>query len=209
MSTSPEAPMKVGTIEGKTTPFGLTLHLIVPLTRTAFLSTNHEGKTIILLVESLWNDKKGNFASLRVIGTVPTTPFDMNCVVQFATSDQIRTALGLVNSSEKALNLGKLLNSDMEATPNVEKLGRVFITSKSGSGKSYTVGVVIEELLLKKIPVVIIDRHGEYSSLKMLEKANIPSTITIFQQGEFKDGFYSHIVEFGDNTMNPGVDLNL
>jgi len=209
MSSPTDPAMKVGTIEGKTTPFGLTLHLLVPLTRTSFLSTIHEEKTIILLVQTLWNDKKGNFASLRVVGTVPTTPFDLNCVIQFATAEQIRNALGLQTSPEQALNLGKLLNSDMAATPNVEKLGRVFITGKSGSGKSYTVGVLIEELLLKKIPVVIIDRHGEYSSLKMLEPPNIPPNITVFNDGEFKGGFISHIVEFGDNTMNPGVDLSI
>jgi hypothetical protein len=42
----------------------------------------------------------------------------------------------------------------------------VCILAKTGSGKSYTAGVIIEELLEKSVPLFIIDPHGEYSSLK-------------------------------------------
>ena len=42
----------------------------------------------------------------------------------------------------------------------------VSILAKSGSGKSYVGGVLVEEILDKEIPILIIDPHGEYSSLK-------------------------------------------
>ena len=42
----------------------------------------------------------------------------------------------------------------------------VAVLAKSGSGKSYTVACLIEEILEKEIPVLVIDPHGEYSSLK-------------------------------------------
>ncbi len=42
----------------------------------------------------------------------------------------------------------------------------ITILAKSGSGKSYLTGVLLEEFLEKKIPLVVIDPHGEYSSLK-------------------------------------------
>jgi len=42
----------------------------------------------------------------------------------------------------------------------------IAVLAKSGSGKSYTVAVLIEEILEKEIPVLVIDPHGEYSSLK-------------------------------------------
>ncbi|MBN2014659.1 MAG: ATP-binding protein [Candidatus Altiarchaeota archaeon] len=41
------------------------------------------------------------------------------------------------------------------------------ILAMTGSGKSYTVGVVIEELLKKKGAVVVFDPHGEYKGISM------------------------------------------
>jgi hypothetical protein len=44
--------------------------------------------------------------------------------------------------------------------------GRTCVIGSSGSGKSYTVGVICEELCKCKVPFVIIDLEGEYSGLK-------------------------------------------
>jgi len=44
--------------------------------------------------------------------------------------------------------------------------GRSFITGKSGSGKSNTASVVIENLLDNGFPVMIVDTDGEYYGLK-------------------------------------------
>ncbi|MFC6725480.1 helicase HerA domain-containing protein, partial [Halobium palmae] len=51
--------------------------------------------------------------------------------------------------------------------PVVEILtGRGFVTGKSGSGKSNTASVVIENLLENNFPVLIVDTDGEYYGLK-------------------------------------------
>ncbi|MFC7222834.1 helicase HerA domain-containing protein [Halalkalicoccus sp. GCM10025322] len=51
--------------------------------------------------------------------------------------------------------------------PVVEVLtGRGFVTGKSGSGKSNTASVVVEELLEAGYPVLIVDTDGEYYGLK-------------------------------------------
>ncbi|MFC5973269.1 helicase HerA domain-containing protein [Halomarina salina] len=51
--------------------------------------------------------------------------------------------------------------------PSVEVLtGRGFVTGKSGSGKSNTASVVIEKLLDRGFPVLIVDIDGEYYGLK-------------------------------------------
>jgi len=42
----------------------------------------------------------------------------------------------------------------------------VCILAKSGGGKSYVAGVLLEEIFDRNIPVLIIDPHGEYSSIK-------------------------------------------
>ncbi|MDG7001613.1 MAG: DUF87 domain-containing protein, partial [Nitrososphaerota archaeon] len=44
--------------------------------------------------------------------------------------------------------------------------GRTCVIGSSGSGKSYTVGVLCEELCKTKVPFAIIDVEGEYSGLK-------------------------------------------
>src|SRR6056297_3393766 len=44
--------------------------------------------------------------------------------------------------------------------------GRGFVTGKSGSGKSNTASVMIENLLSKNFPVLIVDTDGEYYGLK-------------------------------------------
>jgi len=51
--------------------------------------------------------------------------------------------------------------------PTVELLtGRGFITGKAGSGKSNSASVIIEELLERGFPVMIVDTDGEYYGLK-------------------------------------------
>lgn len=41
------------------------------------------------------------------------------------------------------------------------------VLAMTGSGKSYTVGVLIEELLKKKGAILVFDPHGEYRNIKM------------------------------------------
>ena len=56
---------------------------------------------------------------------------------------------------------------DGATLPVVEILtGRGFITGKSGSGKSNTASVIVEELLSQGFPVLIVDTDGEYYGLK-------------------------------------------
>ena len=53
-----------------------------------------------------------------------------------------------------------VVNADLIAT------GRTCVIGSSGSGKSYAVGVICEELCKNQVPFVIIDIEGEYSGLK-------------------------------------------
>jgi len=51
--------------------------------------------------------------------------------------------------------------------PVVELLtGRGFVTGKSGSGKSNTASVLVENLLANNFPVLVVDTDGEYYGLK-------------------------------------------
>ncbi len=196
-------------IEGKATPFGFDVKLLKPIRRNSFLATHHEDKDFILGLNRIWNDKDGYHASVSVLGHPPMTPFSLQTEIYQANSEQIQKALGITTTDDNILNLGKILYSDIPATISYEKLGRAFITGKSGSGKSYTVGVVLEELYKKQIPIVVIDRHGEYSTLKLLQKENIPEDEVFFDKNDTERKFAQNIIEFGDPNFTPNADLDL
>jgi len=60
-------------------------------------------------------------------------------------------------------------------------------------------GVLCEEFLKKGVPVVILDRHGEYGSLKVAGE-NLP-------EGESE--FVDSIIEFSDLKKNKGGDVDI
>ncbi len=66
------------------------------------------------------------------------------------------------------IQVGHRAENDQPVTlPVIQVLtGRAFVTGKSGSGKSNTASVVIEELLEAGYPVLIVDADGEYYGLK-------------------------------------------
>lgn len=129
--------------------------------------TENEHPYFILNSIEMWTDTKGFKAKLQVLGDRPKRPFEMGAPVYLAEEEHIMKVLGIDNPPELSVALGKLMGYDFDVNLMVKNFGRIFITGKSGSGKSYTMGVLIEEFLDKGIPVVIIDRHGEYGSLKV------------------------------------------
>ncbi len=77
-------------------------------------------------------------------------------------SDRERIRIGELSTSTSDADVG-----DPVELPVVDVLtGRGFVTGKSGSGKSNTASVVIEELLDAGYPVLIVDTDGEYYGLK-------------------------------------------
>lgn len=121
----------------------------------------------ILTITEIWSDSEGIKANVMVLGPRPTRPFDVGSDVYLATDEQIKGVLGISNPPEQSISIGKLIGYPFNVNLLVKNIGRIFITGKSGSGKSYTMGVLCEEFLKKGIPIVILDRHGEYGSLKV------------------------------------------
>ena len=71
---------------------------------------------------------------------------------------------------DDGLNIGSMQFHDIKVAPNLSKLlqKHLSILSLSGGGKSHTVAVLIEELLMRKkeqgqIALVVLDTHGEYT----------------------------------------------
>ncbi len=170
-------PLKesVGRLTGKTTAHTVQLLIskpkVVEKNNYFVIYINKEegekGPHYILSITDMWRESKGSMATLHVLGERPPKPFEMGIEVFLASERQISKILGIYNPPEKSVSLGKLLSYPFNVNLLVKNFGRIFITGKSGSGKSYTMGVLCEEFMKKGIPVVIIDRHGEYGSLKV------------------------------------------
>jgi hypothetical protein len=79
----------------------------------------------------------------------------------------------------------------------------VSVLAKTGAGKSYTVGVLLEELLKANVPLVILDPHGEYGSLR---NPNIDEG-EVAQMARFgvkPKSFAKQVKEYAiDTTLNP------
>jgi hypothetical protein len=107
-----------------------------------------------------YRDKDGHLQA-------PRSPFEAGAQITLAHEDLIRHVLGLQAEKENGAYLGLLKGHDLPVYLNIDSLVQkhICILAKTGGGKSYACGVLIEELLKKKIPLVIIDTHGEYISL--------------------------------------------
>ena len=197
----------VGRLFGKTTAYEVTMQIQDPtVERNTYLVIYGEkvdGKRphYVLSIDDMYSDSTGMIANLLVLGERPKRPFEVGAEVYKAKDDQIKKLLGILNPPEESIALGKLVGYPFEVNLLVKNFGRIFITGKSGSGKSYTMGVLCEEFMKKGIPVVILDRHGEYGSLKVAATEDG----TEGGQSEFVD----KIVEFADLKINKGGDVDV
>lgn len=98
---------------------------------------------------------------------VPRTPFEVGSKITRAEEELIRHVLGLHADKNSGAYIGLLKGHNLPVYLNIDSLVQkhICILAKTGGGKSYACGVLVEELLKKKIPMVIIDTHGEYISL--------------------------------------------
>lgn len=74
----------------------------------------------------------------------------------------------LLKTQQKGLHLGSLqTNTDISISLDPNKLlsYHFAVLGATGSGKSYTNGVLIEEILRFGIPIIIFDPHGEYRNI--------------------------------------------
>ena len=88
--------------------------------------------------------------------------------VFIANEDEIVDTLGLVKDESIGLRIGETVaGTTAEIILKREAIQRhLFLCGTTGSGKSYAIGVIAEELVIKhKLPTIFIDTQNEYSSL--------------------------------------------
>ena len=102
-----------------------------------------------------------------------------------------RSAAGQLRDINKARSgeigsatIGTITGTDFEVVLSVKDVvsQHLSVIAATGAGKSYTVGVIVEELLMphNRAPVLIFDPHGEYTALESI--ANDPR----FWDGDYK-----------------------
>ena len=134
-----------------------------------------------------YKDSDGNVKGIR-------TPFTIGTEILEAEDSFIQNIIEL--DGEGAF-IGTLEGKDIKINMDLQKMltKHLCVLAKSGAGKSYAVSCLIEEILEKKVPILIIDPHGEYSSLKY------PSTQEkerLQELGLEPKGYSAHLQEYGD-----------
>lgn len=125
------------------------------------LEKNQDQTTALCQIIGYLDKKDNKVKSLRI-------PLEPNTEVLLAQDDFIKKLIKLDDNQTSAY-MGKLDGKDIDVYIDLKKIltKHLAVLAKSGSGKSYTVGVLLEEIIEKKVPLLIIDPHGEYQSLNI------------------------------------------
>jgi DNA helicase HerA-like ATPase len=148
------------------------------------------------LCQVIGYNRKGKIHSLRV-------PFEPGSEVLKAENKFIKEVIK-IEDEQGAANLGTLEGKEIPVSVNLSHVltKHIGVLAKTGSGKSYAVGVLLEEILDKKVPVLIIDPHGEYSTLR--QKNNNKEDVKKLRRMNLKPKSFV-IKEYGDpqSGLNP------
>lgn len=135
---------------------------------------------------------------------VPKSPFSPGDKVFKADEMLIKQTLGLMRGDVYiGLLDGQNVHVNLDANNLVQK--HCSILAKTGAGKSYTCGVILEELLDKNVPLLIIDPHGEYATLKF---PNEDKPASFERYGITPKGYAAQITVYtpANKLLNPAAD---
>ena len=134
----------------------------------------------------------------------PNTPFSPGDKVFRADEEIIKYTLGLGGGD---IYIGLLDGHGLEVYLDGDELVQkhVSILAKTGSGKSYTAAVILEELLENGIPMLIIDPHGEYLTLR---EANDADDKAFKRYGVTGKGYRKQVTVYtpANRQINPDAD---
>ncbi len=145
---------------------------------------------------------------------VPRTPFRAGEPVHRAETATIEEVIGLTEDKKHGAYVGLLAGHEVPVYLDINAMVQkhVSILAKTGGGKSYIAGVLIEELMKHHVTCVILDPHGEYASLRekgksphgaIREKGKSPHGATRFH---VEPRAYADVIQVfsPDTKVNPG-----
>ncbi len=202
--------MMLGRITGKGTPLFFSFKLEQEAKKLEYIQVFHKVYNFVLCqIIDIETTSSESIAKCKMIGYKDPAgkvrqiriPFDVGTEVLRAEDDFIKKIIQL-EADDKGAYLGKLEGRDIRVSLDLNKLltKHCAILAKSGAGKSYTVGVLVEEILERKIPLLIIDPHGEYSKMRF---ENTGDKARLLEFGLEPKGY--EVKEYGDPKTNSGV----
>ncbi len=227
-----DGPDPVGMIYGNVGTLKFNMVLTGPLEKMEFVKVHHPIHGFILgqvseverrtnlTVDGVESMKRGTpvpidekelgivsiigFRDDRSLLQVPRTPLKAGEVVYRADEELIKDIVGISEHSDTGAYIGLLSGHDVRVELDINLLVQkhVCILSKTGGGKSYCSGAIIEELMKHKVTVCILDPHGEYCTMK--HKGVVKKTTRDF--GVTPKGYEDKIMEFAaDTNANKGA----
>ncbi len=204
--------MLIGEVVGKTGTKAFRFRAYKDVNKLDFVTVkNKDDQWILAQIDNIEGHPDGrNIAQCIILGyrekgalLTPKTPVKPSTLVYTADKEVINKTLNL---SSGGLYIGKLdANKDVSVYLDPEDLisKHVGVLAATGSGKSYTVAVILEELLEQNIPVVVIDPHGEYSTLKL--KNDNPKETALMEKFGIEPKSYNVSEYSPDPRINPGA----
>ncbi len=196
---------------GKSNIYNFKIEIFGDIKSFDFLKVTHQDDGDVLCqVINITRDNQKLVGDCKVVGFRDQgvlkgirTPFLNEALIEIAKDEFIEKTVGLNKDGEAFIGLLEhhpelKINLDLKKT--ITK--HIAILAKSGAGKSYTVGVFLEEVMKKNIPIVILDPHNEYATLKY------PNTDKkdLKRLEKFKlnpEGFLGRVQEYSpDTTIN-------
>ena len=98
----------------------------------------------------------------------PRTPFLAGTPVYLADDEFISATLNISSSKKGRAYIGLIYGHSIPFSIDINSMVQkhISVMAKTGGGKSYLTGVIIEELIKNDVTCVVIDPHGEYGSMK-------------------------------------------
>lgn len=134
----------------------------------------------------------------------PKVPFKAGTPVILAEDSLIKEVIGITHNDKTGAYIGMLNGHDVQIQLDINEMVQkhVSVLAKTGGGKSYMTGVLVEELLKHDVTVLIIDPHGEYGSLRDAGDSSEYGQ----QFGVSPKGYAGKIIEFSPDTkVNAGA----
>lgn len=203
--------MILGRISGKITTTSFTFEVKGKAKKFQYCQVYHPDYDYVLCQVTEIERNEGTIARCVIIGFVDQhgrirgirTPFEQGQEVLRADDAFISRIIKLSNKENGAF-IGRIEGRNIDVCLDLNRLltRHIAIMAKTGSGKSYAAGVLIEEIISKGIPIIIIDPHAEYSNLALPNSKERKELEKYFLSPR---SFVENLAEFGDPSLKQGI----
>lgn len=198
----------IARIFGKSDIYKFRIEIFGDVKTFDFLNVEHqEDGPVLCQVTNITRDGDKLIGDCKIIGFRESkvlknirTPFSNDAKIEVAKDSFIEKTVGLNTNDDDYIGMlehHKDLKISLDLKKTITK--HMAILAKSGAGKSYTVGVILEEVIKKNIPIVILDPHSEYSSIKY-PNTNKKDIERLEKLGLKPQGFLNQIKEYSPDT---------